>query len=96
MRALYKALFEEVKAHNASRDYLAHYNKGIELITVSPIPGAIGLAFYVYCTFETEWEEDNNVVRYKVHVYPDGITAVYYDSEAYFYPFEIESWKKAV
>jgi len=96
MRALYKALFEEVKAHNASRDYLSHYNKEIELLAVFPSSAIGGLAFYVYCTFKTEWELDDNVVVYKVHIYPDGDIEVYYNQTCFCSQEIIEEWKKAV
>ena len=95
MTILQKAIFAEIKAHNADRaEDLGRFNTGIkfESMTRYNKPGYQDFVvcysgetltrYEVKCRFKAP-KYENNIVKYMVNVYSDGTTGIYFDGTEY-------------
>ena len=90
-----KSIIKAVKEHNAEREGLTEYNKGIKFLSMTPYnkPGYENFVichdgesltrFELKCSFKPEHKYDNNIVKYQVNVYSGGTIVFYFDGTEY-------------
>lgn len=91
MTAIQKAIFTEIKTHNANYDYLSEYNKGIKFVSMGRYnrdeftvcsDGNTMVKYLIKCRFKAP-KYENNVVIYMVNIYSDGSMGIYFDGTEY-------------